>query len=264
MYFSPPKIKTRRFQTLYLGMSLLLPTDLHILPNKSSTASLPILRIEGLTLHFDGGQTKALNGVDLEVCEGEFVAIVGASGSGKSSLLNVIGTLDIPTSGELTFGAQPYSRIKDSSLFRRENIGFVFQSFNLISTLSALDNVIVPTIGCAGTDSEHKARAEALLIELGLRERMAHFPGKLSGGERQRVAIARALINRPRMVLADEPTGSLDSDNATQVLDLLTGIVKQQGLTLVMVTHDASVSARADRIVRMRDGKIESHQGTAA
>jgi ABC-type lipoprotein export system ATPase subunit len=230
----------------------------------SSVANLPILRIEGLTLYFDEGQTKALNGVDLDVSEGEFVAIVGSSGSGKSSLLNVIGTLDTPSSGELIFRKQPYSGIKDTSLFRRENIGFVFQSFNLIPTLSALDNVIVPTIGCAGNESEYKARAVSLLTELGLRDRLAHFPGKLSGGERQRVAIARALINHPRMVLADEPTGSLDSDNATQVLDLLTGIAKQQGLTLIMVTHDANVSARADRIVRMRDGKIESHQGIAA
>ena len=224
----------------------------------------PILRIKELTLYFDGGQTRALNGVDLDVREGEFAAIVGPSGSGKSSLLNVIGTLDTPTSGELTFRDQPYSRIKDASLFRRENFGFVFQSFNLIPTLSALDNVIVPTIGCAGADTEHKAHAEALLVDLGLRDRLAHFPGKLSGGERQRVAIARALINRPRIVLADEPTGSLDSDNAVHVLDLLTRIVKQQGLTLIMVTHDATVSARADRIVHMRDGKIENEQGVLA
>lgn len=220
-------------------------------------ASPPILSIAGLTLHFDGGQTKALDGVDLAVSEGEFVAIVGSSGSGKSSLLNVIGTLDTPTSGELTFRGQPYAKIKDTSLFRRENIGFVFQSFNLIPTLSALDNVIVPTIGCAGDAGEYKARAASLLIELGLRERLEYFPGKLSGGERQRVAIARALINKPRMLLADEPTGSLDSTNASQVLDLLNGIVKQQGLTLILVTHDATISARADRIVRMRDGRIE-------
>jgi putative ABC transport system ATP-binding protein len=222
----------------------------------------PILAIKGLSLHFDDGQTQAINGVDLEIREGEFVAIVGPSGSGKSSLLNVIGTLDIPTSGELFFRDQAYSGIKDTSLFRRENIGFIFQSFYLIPTLSALDNVIVPTIGQPGAANEYKARAEALLTQLGLRERLNHFPGKLSGGERQRVAIARALINQPRMVLADEPTGSLDSVNAAQVLDILTGIVKQQGLTLIMVTHDANISARADRIVRMRDGKIE--QGVAA
>jgi putative ABC transport system ATP-binding protein len=217
----------------------------------------PILSIKDLSLHFDDGQTQAINGVNLEVREGEFVAIVGASGSGKSSLLNVIGTLDLPTGGELFFRDQAYSGIRDTSLFRRENIGFIFQSFHLIPTLSALDNVIVPTIGRPGATHEYKARAETLLTQLGLRERLNHFPGKLSGGERQRVAIARALINQPRMVLADEPTGSLDSVNAAQVLDILTDIVKQQGLTLIMVTHDANISARADRIVRMRDGKIE-------
>lgn len=229
----------------------------------SALSSLPpILHVEGLSLHFDDGQTKALNGVDLDVREGEFVSIVGPSGSGKSSLLNVIGTLDAPTSGELVFRDQPYSKIEDASLFRRENIGFIFQAFYLIPTLSALDNVIVPTIGCDGAADEYKAHAEALLTQLGLRDRLGHFPGTLSGGERQRVAIARALINRPRMILADEPTGSLDSTNAAQVLDILTDIVKQQGLTLIMVTHDANVSARSDRIIHMRDGKIE--QGVSA
>lgn len=224
--------------------------------------SAPVLRIKALSLHFDEGRTKALNGVDLDVREGEFVSIVGPSGSGKSSLLNVIGTLDAPTSGELVFRDQSYSKIGDASLFRRENIGFIFQAFYLIPTLSALDNVIVPTIGCDGATDEYKAHAEALLTQLGLRDRLHHFPGKLSGGERQRVAIARSLINRPRMILADEPTGSLDSGNAAQVLDILTGIVKQQGLTLIMVTHDATVSARSDRIIHMRDGKIE--QGASA
>lgn len=216
-----------------------------------------LLHINGLTLHFDEGRTRALNGVDLEVRAGEFVAIVGPSGSGKSSLLNVIGTLDQPSSGEISFRGQSYAEIGDSSLFRRAHIGFVFQSFHLIPTLSALDNVIVATIGCDGVASEYRARATELLTQLGLRERLGHLPGKLSGGERQRVAIARALINRPEVVLADEPTGSLDSANAAQVLDILTGIVKQQGLTLIMVTHDASVSARADRIIHMRDGRIE-------
>lgn len=224
-------------------------------------AHKPILRISDLTLHFDEGRTRALDGVDLEVDEGEFVSIVGPSGSGKSSLLNIIGTLEEPTAGEIVLREQRYSHIKDASLFRRENIGFVFQSFHLIPTLSALDNVIVPTVACGGAASAYRERAEELLIQLGLRERLAHLPGKLSGGERQRVAIARALINQPRVLLADEPTGSLDSSNAAQVLDILTGIVKQQGLTLIMVTHDAAVSARSDRIVLMRDGKIDHTQG---
>ena len=227
-------------------------------------AHKPILCISGLTLHFDEGRTRALDGVDLEVDEGEFVSIVGPSGSGKSSLLNIIGTLEEPTAGEIVLREQRYSHIKDASLFRRENIGFVFQSFHLIPTLSALDNVIVPTVACGGAASAYRERAEELLIQLGLRERLAHLPGKLSGGERQRVAIARALINRPRVLLADEPTGSLDSGNAAQVLDILTGIVRQQGLTLIMVTHDVAVSARSDRIVHMRDGKIDHTQGVPA
>ena len=227
-------------------------------------AHKPILRISGLTLHFDEGRTRALDGVDLEVDEGEFVSIVGPSGSGKSSLLNIIGTLEEPTAGEIVLREQRYSHIKDASLFRRENSGFCFQSVHWSPTLSALDNVIVPTVACGGAARAYRERAEELLIQLGLRERLAHLPGKLSGGERQRVAIARALINRPRMLLADEPTGSLDSGNAAQVLDILTGIVRQQGLTLIMVTHDAAVSARSDRIVHMRDGKIDHTQGVPA
>ncbi|ADL54445.1 ABC transporter ATP-binding protein [Gallionella capsiferriformans] len=225
-------------------------------------ANTPLIRINGITLYFDGGQTRALNGVDLTIQEGEFVAIVGPSGSGKSSILNVIGTLDTPTAGEIYFRDQAYSTIRDASLFRRENFGFIFQGFHLIPTLSALDNVIVPTIGCEG--SSHKARAEALLNSLGLQDRLDHFPGKLAGGERQRVAIARSLINQPRVILADEPTGSLDSANAQQVLDLLAQVVREQGLTLIMVTHDASVSARADRIVHMRDGRVEHPLGAFA
>lgn len=226
-----------------------------------------ILRTENLALLYDDGQTRALNGLNVEINEGEFVAIVGPSGCGKSSLLNLIGTLDTPTSGEIFFRAQPYSALHDLSLFRRQNIGFIFQSFYLLPTLSALDNVLVPTIGCPGTAREHEERARSLLSRLGLAKRLNHFPGKLSGGERQRVAIARALINDPDIILADEPTGSLDSANATQVLELIDSIRQEKQLTVVMVTHDRSVSARADRIVRMRDGQIDSEsplQGASA
>jgi len=223
---------------------------------------IPMLCIKNLILHFDDGKTRAIDGVDLEIDAGEFVAIVGPSGSGKSSLLNIIGTLELPSDGDIMLENQHYSTIKDASLFRRANIGFIFQSFNLIPTLSALDNVIIPTMGCGGDVDKYTARAESLLSQLGLRDRLSQFPSKLSGGERQRVAIARALINQPRMILADEPTGSLDSVNAGQVLDILAEVVKQQGLTLIMVTHDSAVSARADRIIYMRDGKIEQG-GTA-
>lgn len=225
------------------------------MPISPPSPQAPILSTHKLSLLFDEGQTRALDGVDIAVGEGEFVAITGPSGCGKSSLLNLIGTLDTPTSGDIHFRTQPYSALRDLSLFRRENIGFIFQSFNLLPTLSALDNVLVPTIGRPG---DHEERARALLIRLGLCNRLNHFPGKLSGGERQRVAIARALINDPDIILADEPTGSLDSANAIQVLDVIDGIRREKELTVIMVTHDASVSARADRIIRMRDGKVDA------
>jgi ABC-type lipoprotein export system ATPase subunit len=216
----------------------------------------PIFRAEDLALHFDAGRTRALDGIDVEIGEGEFVAIVGASGCGKSSLLNLIGALDAPTVGERYFRGRPYSAMTDLADFRRRHIGFVFQSFHLIPTLGVLDNVLVPTIGSPGSADFHRARALALLERLGLTDRLQHFPATLSGGERQRAAIARALINAPDLLLADEPTGSLDSANAAQVLDLISEIRRERGLTVVMVTHDAGVSAHADRLVPMRDGKV--------
>lgn len=216
----------------------------------------PIFRAEGLALHFDDGRTHALDGVDLDVAAGEFVAIVGASGCGKSSLLNLIGALDTPTAGECYFRGQPYAAMLDLADFRRRHIGFVFQSFHLIPTLGVLDNVLVPTIGTPGPTGAHRSRALELLERLGLSDRLRHFPATLSGGERQRAAIARALINEPDLLLADEPTGSLDSANAAHVLDLISDIRRERGLTVVMVTHDAGVSARADRLVPMRDGKV--------
>lgn len=217
----------------------------------------PIFRAEGLVLHFDAGKTRALDGVDIAVGEGEFAAIVGASGCGKSSLLNLIGALDTPTAGERYFRAHRYSAMMDLADFRRRHIGFVFQSFHLIPTLGVLDNVLVPTLGTPGPASVHRVRALALLERLGLTDRLQHFPATLSGGERQRAAIARALINNPDLLLADEPTGSLDSANAAQVLDLISDIRRERGLTVVMVTHDAGVSAHADRLVPMRDGKVD-------
>jgi len=228
------------------------------MPINSHSPHAPILSTRNLSLHFDEGQTRALDGVDIEIIEGEFVAITGPSGCGKSSLLNLIGTLDTPTSGDIHFRSRPYSELSDLSLFRRENIGFIFQSFHLLPTLSALDNVLVPTIGRPGANGDHEERARALLSRLGLSNRLDHFPGKLSGGERQRVAIARALINDPDIILADEPTGSLDSANAAHVLNLLDCIRREKELTVIMVTHDAGVSARADRVIKMRDGKIDA------
>lgn len=224
----------------------------------NSTATDIIVRAENLALHFDEGQTRALNGVSIDIRAGEFVAMVGPSGCGKSSLLNIIGTLDIPTSGDIFYRNTPYATLPDLSLFRRQHIGFIFQSFNLIPTLSALDNVLVATIGGKGVASDFRERATGLLSKLGLANRLNHFPGKMSGGERQRVAIARALINDPDIILADEPTGSLDSASAEQVLAVLAEVRKERGLTIIMVTHDDKVSAHADRIIHLRDGKIET------
>lgn len=221
----------------------------------------PLLSSRNLSLHFDGGRTKALDGMDLDINEGEFVAITGPSGCGKSSLLNLIGTLEIPTSGELFFRDAPYSGIRDLSLFRRENIGFVFQSFHLIPTLTALDNVLVPTIGRPGLAKECEERAKDLLAQMGLQNRLDHYPSGLSGGERQRVAIARALINDPAVILADEPTGSLDSANAEHVLEVIDRVRQEKALTVIMVTHDPNVSSRADRVVRMRDGMADVSGG---
>jgi putative ABC transport system ATP-binding protein len=224
--------------------------------------SSPILSARNLSLHFDHGRTRALDGMDLDIAEGEFVAITGPSGCGKSSLLNLIGALDTPSSGELFYRGSPYSGIRDLSLFRRENIGFVFQSFHLIPTLTAIDNVLVPTIGRTVHGKETGARAKELLQQMGLKERLDHYPAGLSGGERQRVAIARALINEPAVILADEPTGSLDSANAEHVLEMIDSVRREKSLTVIMVTHDPNVSSRADRIVRMRDGKAETAGGT--
>ena len=237
--------------------------SLHPNTSRSEPPGPPLLHVESLTLHFDQGSVKALDGVDMEVREGEFVAITGPSGCGKSSLLSLLGTLEMPTSGDIHFRSLAYSGIRDLSLFRRRHIGFIFQSFHLMPTLSAWDNVLIPTVGGPGAASDHRERARALLSKLDLQARLDHFPSRLSGGERQRVAIARALVNDPDLILADEPTGSLDSHSARQVLDLLTDIRKDRGLTLILVTHDPVVAARADRQVSMRDGRIERRQGAA-
>jgi ABC-type lipoprotein export system ATPase subunit len=172
--------------------------------------------------------------------------------------------LDRPTAGEISFESTPYSSVSDESLFRRQHFGFIFQSFHLIPTVTTTDNVMLPTLGCAGTRQSHLARARELLGRLGMGHRMHQFPGELSGGERQRVAIARALINHADVILADEPTGSLDSANAQQVLQLLADIRRERGLTVILVTHDKSVSEQADRTVHMCDGRVVSTSGYGA
>jgi putative ABC transport system ATP-binding protein len=220
-----------------------------------------LLRIERLTLHYDGGMTRALEGLNVDIAEGEFVAVVGPSGCGKSSLLHLLGMLETPTSGEIHFRSESYSRVCSRALFRRRHFGFVFQAFHLLPALTALENVLIPTVGCAGPARAYRERARHLLTRLGLGGMLHRLPGNLSGGERQRVAIARALINEPEVLLADEPTGSLDSRNAGEVLDLIDEMRSEEPLTVILVTHDPDVSTRADRIIRMRDGMLDAGGG---
>jgi len=224
----------------------------------------PLIRAEGLQLQFDRGAIRALDGLDFHVDRTEFVAVVGPSGCGKSSLLSLIGMLEAPTSGRLFMDDQPYAEVADPAAFRRRHFGFVFQSFHLIPTLTALENVLLPTTGTRERRRDSRARALQLLATLGLDKRAGHFPPQMSGGERQRVAIARALVNEPDVIVADEPTGSLDSVAARHVLDSLEAIRATTRITVVMVTHDAEVSARADRIVHLRDGRLDTSREHAA
>lgn len=199
----------------------------------------------------------ALRGVDLRIRAGEVVAIVGPSGSGKSTLLNLIGALDRPTSGEVIVGGTPLSQVRDLDRFRGQTIGFVFQSHNLLPTLTARENVEVPMYELPMRPAQRRARATELLGLVGLAQRGDHLPNQLSGGERQRVAIARALANRPAIVLADEPTGNLDSATTAEIMALLGRLNREQGVTLVLVTHNTEVAAAAQRVITIRDGAIQ-------
>lgn len=200
--------------------------------------------------------TKALNGVTLSVAEGEFVAVVGTSGSGKSTLLHMCGGLDIPTSGEVIISEQNLSQMNDEELtiFRRRNIGFVFQNYNLIPILNVYENIVVPIDLDGGTVD--KDYCEEVINLLGLTDKLAEMPANLSGGQQQRVAIARALITKPSLILADEPTGNLDSKTSADVLGLLQNTSKRFNQTIVMITHNNEIAQLADRIVRIEDGTI--------
>jgi putative ABC transport system ATP-binding protein len=215
----------------------------------------------GLARRYIVGKTvvAALSGIDLAIPRGEFAALVGPSGSGKSTLLNLIGGLDRPSGGEICVDGLSLGSATEPQLVRhrRARVGFIFQSFNLLPTLTALENVESPMVLAEVSRSERRARAGSLLESVGLAQRISHKPNELSGGEKQRVAIARALANRPSLLLADEPTGNLDSKTGAAVLDLLCNLVRQNGLTLVMVTHDPEVASRADRIFHLRDGGVQ-------
>jgi putative ABC transport system ATP-binding protein len=209
----------------------------------------------GLVRIYPDGDVQALRGVSLAVEEGESVAITGPSGCGKSTLLHLLGGLDRPTSGEVYFEGSPLGAL-DLDAFRARRIGFVFQSFHLLPTLSALENVQVPMFEGPWPRGERVARAVRLLDEVGLAHRRDHIPSRLSVGERQRVAIARALANEPALLLADEPTGNLDSVAQAEVLELLGRLRRERSLTLVLVTHSPEVAAAADRVIKIRDGRI--------
>lgn len=218
----------------------------------------PLVTVRGLEREFDGGQVRALRGLDLDIAEAETLAVVGPSGCGKSTLLQILGALDRPTRGEVVFAGKALSGLRDLSGFRAREIGFIFQSFHLIPTLTALENVQVPMLECGGTRQSRRRRAQELLASVGLESRMNHRPSHLSGGERQRVAVARSLANGPRLLLADEPTGNLDSANAARIIDVLLEAHRCHGAAMVLVTHDAAVASRAGRVVRMLDGRVVS------
>ena len=202
------------------------------------------------------GEVHALDGVSLTICAGEFVAVMGPSGSGKSTLLNLLGALDRPTSGVCRVAGQELASVKDLDRFRSKTVGFVFQLHNLIPTLTALENVEIPLQEEKMSDAARRARAKHLLEIVNLGDRMNFVPGQLSGGQRQRVAIARALANKPSLILADEPTGNLDSKSTDEIMDLLRKLNREQGTTFIVVTHNPAVARAADRIVTVRDGRI--------
>jgi len=218
----------------------------------------PQLEVRNLRKTYDDGRIEALRGVNLSIEAGEYVAISGASGSGKSTLLQLLGGLDSPTSGEVLFENAALGSAIHLDDYRAHRIGFVFQAFYLLPTLRAIDNVQVPMLAVNGNGNNRADRAEALLRELGLEHRLNQYPNELSAGERQRVAIARALANNPSILLADEPTGNLDSVNSARIMEILTGIQKKRGMTLIIVTHENDIANAAPRHIRIRDGKVEA------
>lgn len=221
----------------------------------------PLINIKKLKRDFQlGNETiNVLKGIDLQINKGEYVALMGPSGSGKSTLMNLLGCLDTPTSGTYILNGNDISQMQDDDLaeIRNKEIGFVFQTFNLLPRTTALDNVALPMIYAGYSKSERNERATEVLTQVNLSDRMDHQPNQLSGGQRQRVAIARALVNKPSIILADEPTGNLDSKTSIEIMNLFNDI-HQKGNTVIVVTHEEDIAKYAHRVIRLKDGMIES------
>jgi len=223
-------------------------------------AEIPAIEVRDLVKVFGEGsaEVRALDGVDLQVMQGEMVAIMGPSGSGKSTLLHIVGALETPTSGTIAVAGRHYEAADDKALtqLRRDHIGFIFQFFNLLGSLSAEENVLLPGLIAGRADAALRRRATELVELVGLGDRASHTPAELSGGQQQRVSIARSLLLEPELVLADEPTGNLDTRSGREVLRVLRGLSRAEGRTILMVTHDPGAAAVADRVVFLRDGRI--------
>ena len=220
-----------------------------------------VIHIRNITRDFPLGNevVHVLKGIDIDIEKGEYVAFMGPSGSGKSTLMNLLGCLDTPTSGQYILNGKDVSKMSDDELaeIRNKEIGFVFQTFNLLPRTTALDNVALPMVYAGATNAERKARAEKVLTDVGLADRMDHKPNQLSGGQRQRVAVGRALVNHPSIILADEPTGNLDSKTSVEIMNLFDEI-HAAGNTVILVTHEEEVAEHARRVIRLRDGMVES------
>jgi len=220
-----------------------------------------VIKIRNIIRDFKlGSETvHVLKGIDLDIERGDYIAIMGPSGSGKSTLMNILGCLDTPTAGTYILNGNDVSQMQDDQLaeIRNKEIGFVFQTFNLLPRTTALDNVALPMVYAGVSKSERTQRAKEVLADVGLADRMDHRPNQLSGGQRQRVAVGRALVNRPSIILADEPTGNLDSKTSEEIMQLLDEI-HTNGNTVIVVTHEEDIAARSHRIIRLRDGMIES------